>query len=179
MMAEMTKTDVNTGTTDLIPRRVVRALDEVRDARQAHDQTGQRLFGSVVRLYVACREENLRLTGVSIEERTGASQGYISQIWNACELAVGKKRKVDLEAEAQKLGFRQFKERYLPAPRKKEPGTLPRVRTESKSQSQIYDGMQILRQGMESELPLMTPEQRQQVLLDLLALVGRAQQMLH
>jgi hypothetical protein len=152
---------------DVITHTIVEALDEVRKAVVREHDAGQRLLETMVKLCISCHEAEVRLTGSEVHERTGASPTYYSQVRQATEKAIAK-RKLPLQ-EAGKLGFRGYVKRFHVAQQRKKRSVaeLPEVGPNPADTRELFDAFQRL---ILDKLPKMPTELREELsdqLLDL------------
>lgn len=142
----------------IVPSKVIQALDNVKEALSKKHDSDVKLLRAVVRLYVECKHADVRLKGVDVVQYTGASAGYISQVWRSCDEAWKRKREA-LTGEANKLGFRPFVKRYLPKP--------GHSRVREAAPSKIVDTVEELKAYIMESLENLTPAQKKSIFLDL------------
>lgn len=160
----------------VIPRAVVRAIDQVKLAVEQHGRTAQRLVETTINLYMTCRKEKVDLPQVEVARRTGASKGYISLIWRAAEAAQAKRK--DPMKEALRLGFRPFVREYLEiAPSAPKTPTLNvdiKPTSVPPGYARVMSDMHELKREIQSALPRITPGERQSLMLELIELLNTA-----
>lgn len=151
----------------LIPRAVNEAIDEVRSAVIRQHDAGQRLLESIVKLYIACRDADVRLTVRELARQTDCSPAYLSQAWRATEKAVTKRRPA-LE-EAGKLGFNKFVKKYVTvkprAPQK--PDEKPETEHDGKN---VFARLRAFHDDLKRNFALLAPVEQERLVDDLMDL---------
>src|SRR5687768_13741609 len=92
---------------DVIPAKVGKAIEVVRDAVVKDEQSGRNLLVACVQLYVTCQTEGYTLKGKDAASMTGASEAYISRVFRATSKRLEAKHARPLQ-NAAKLGFREY-----------------------------------------------------------------------
>lgn len=157
-------------TQEVIPAKVVQAINEVKEAVENTHVAKQTLMESVIRLYQVCVAENYKLKGTQIAEMTGASAGYVSLMWRA---TANVPKRADPVAQAHKLGYKGFIRQYLPPPasqaagqQEQEPSAPAAVSTQN-----LMDEVRRLKRAIQDGIKSFSAEARDELLFEMLDII--------
>lgn len=148
--------------TTIIPAKVARSVEEVKQAIAENARTSTELLQSVVKLYITCRDEEFPMKGIQAAEMTGCSPAYISRVWKATEAALEKRHARPL-LQAKKLGFRNYLHEYLPEPKSRKRKKSSEMGTEFDSKS-LMGIVEAIKERTRTEIASLPANERMQVL---------------